>query len=130
MFFQPALSFALVPLGSGMVPLWLPRGSGAGGGQFLGFCEQIKDLGREQGWGVGCRASVPLAGQDAHGMGSATLASLHPLVLPWHLCNELIQVRNGDGSCTGRELSPSGCWTMLRWHWGSDDGMDGSMLRA
>lgn len=31
MFFQLALSFSLVPLGSGMVPLWLPRGSGARG---------------------------------------------------------------------------------------------------
>lgn len=78
-------------------------------GQFLGFWEQMKDLGREQGWGVECRARVALVGQGAHGMGSATLASLHPLVSPQHLCNELIQARNGDGSCTGRELSSSGC---------------------
>lgn len=70
------------------------------GGQFLGFWEQMKDLGREQRQGVGCRSRVALAAQDAHGMGSATLAPLHPAVLPQHLCNALIQVRNGDGPCT------------------------------
>lgn len=67
------------------------------GGQFLGFWEQMEDLGREQRWDVGCRARVALAVQDAHGMGSTTLASLHLCVLPRHSCKELIQVRNGDG---------------------------------
>lgn len=109
MFFQLALSLALVPLRSGsrdspaVAPPWVRSWEG----EFLRFWEQMKDLGREQRRGVGCRAKVALAVQDAHGMGSATLASSHLAVLPRHLCDELIQDRNGDGSCTGRELSSS-----------------------
>lgn len=83
-----------------MVPLWLPRGSEAGG-VIPGV------LGGEQSWVVVCRARVALAVQDAHRMSSTTLASLHLAEFPQHLRNELIQNRNGDGSCTERELASS-----------------------
>lgn len=84
-----------------MVPLWLPTWVRGWGENSWGFGS------REQSWGVGCRARVALAVQDAHEMGSTALASLHLAVLPQHLCNELIRDRNGDRSCTERELSSS-----------------------
>lgn len=40
----------------------------------------------------------------------------------------VLQTREGRLSHTHSSRATAGCWTTQRWHWGSDDGVDGTRL--